>query len=361
MTKKRKIIIFFIVICLCCFNLSMLIGCSSDDTNFDFNIPETSADAFAYQINDNEVYITGLTKYGRELKELHIPEKIEGKHVVGLKNTELNSSSFDFSDLDETSFICNANTIVLPCTIKTISRYFFTKTTANAIKINGELGTIPNYSFRNANIKHVFVEEGVSEIGEGAFLGSDIETVSLPSSLRVIQDSAFKFCEKLNKVDISEGLEKIKSFAFSACYNLKVIVFPNSLRYIGSYVFSPYSYYEEMQIEKVVVGKSIETIENNAFQSCSVDLYCYSQKPPCGNLTGVKTYNILEENYEAWVNSGSVSSDKVKTFDPNNLDLTVAGGGCSSFNLLTWIGIFLGVAILISIAKEIYKKYKQKN
>ena len=329
MKKIFKNLLILIIASLSLFNFLFLGGCSENDSNFDFNIPETSAEAFAYQINDNEVYITGLTKYGRELRELHIPEKIEGKYVVGLKNTELNSSSFDFSDLDETSFICNANTIVLPCTIKTISKYFFTKTTANAIKINGELEIIPNYSFRNANIKHVFVGDGVFEIGEGAFLGSDIETVSLPSSLRVIQDSAFKFCEKLKKVDISEGLEKIESFAFSACYNLKVIIFPSSLRYIGSYAFSPYSYYEEMKIGKVVIGKSIETIESSAFQSCSVDLYCYSQKPPCGNLAGVKTYYILEENYETWVNSGSVTSDKVKIFDPNNVDFRLDGCGCS--------------------------------
>ncbi|MBR5439308.1 MAG: leucine-rich repeat domain-containing protein [Clostridia bacterium] len=353
---KNLLILMFAPLVL--FNSLFLGGCSENDSNFDFNIPETNAEAFYYQINDNEIYITGLTKYGRELKELHIPEQIEGKYVVGLKNAELNSSSFDFSDLDETSFICDVKTIVLPCTIKTISRYFFTKTTANAIKINGELGIIPNYSFRNANIKHVFVEDGVVEIGEGAFLGSDIETISLPSSLRVIQDSAFKFCEKLNRVDISEGLEKINSFAFSACYNLKVIVFPNSLKYIGAYVFSPYSYYEEMKIEKVVIGKSIETIDNSAFQSCSVVLYCYTQKPPCANLTGVKTYYVLEENYIEWVDSGKINSDKITVFDPDNIDLSTSASGCSpSFNYFTCLGIVFVVGIVLTIVKEIIKKY----
>ena len=354
----------FILVCLCWFNCFIFFGCSSQNSNYNFDIPETSEEAFAYQIIDDEVYIIGLTQYGKDLKNIHIPAQIEGKNVVGLRNTENLSQPdlFDFSYKDKSSFSCKVNTIILPSTIRTISAYFFTKTTANAIKINGELQVVPSYAFRKANIKEVFFSEGVVEIGEGAFAISSVERVFFPQSLKTIQSNAFINCDKLKHINFSEGLETIGRSAFQGCTEIEKLQFPNSLKHIGAFSFCPHTAHESMDIETITFGENLESIGESAFSSCeklrtvelknvktiesgafyyclklnkviigeniefihkrafndcrSVNIYCYAKNPPCENLLGVRTYYVLEENYKNWINSGKVNSSDVKTFDP---------------------------------------------
>lgn len=68
----------------------------------------------------------------------------------------------------------------------------------------------------------VFVPEGVEDIGEGAFEGSDVIEVTLPEGLIKIGKRAFADCESLEKINFPSTLRIISDDAFSGCTSLDV-------------------------------------------------------------------------------------------------------------------------------------------
>lgn len=79
----------------------------------------------------------------------------------------------------------------------------------------------------------------VTKIGEDAFYENKvIETVSVPSSVKVMEAEAFRYCENLTKVTMAEGVQSIGSVQFYFCQKLKEINIPKSLTSIGSQCFT---------------------------------------------------------------------------------------------------------------------------
>ena len=73
----------------------------------------------------------------------------------------------------------------------------------------------------------VFVPEGVEDIGEGAFEGSDVIEVTLPEGLIKIGKRAFADCESLEKINFPSTLRIISDEAFSGCTSLDVDLLEN--------------------------------------------------------------------------------------------------------------------------------------
>ena len=110
-------------------------------------------------------------------------------------------------------------------------------------------------SFSNCEVSEVIVPDGVIYIGHYAFSYSSIETVSLPSSLEEIGESAFRDCYNLAQITLPEGLEYIGNSAFVNCGKLESIRIPASVKSIGYYAFDCNYYYYGV--------KSIEVDEGN--------------------------------------------------------------------------------------------------
>jgi len=72
-------------------------------------------------------------------------------------------------------------------------------------------GKLKKYS---GSEKNVVIPDGVVEIGERAFWDTGIETVQMPSSLRIIGQDAFSLCSQLRTIIVPESVEKIEPFAF---------------------------------------------------------------------------------------------------------------------------------------------------
>ena len=79
----------------------------------------------------------------------------------------------------------------------------------------------------------------VTEIGDMAFSSNnDIESVSIPATVRIIGKGAFSDCSRLKKVIISNGLTTIQDQAFANCSSLENIKLPSTLEYIGIAAFT---------------------------------------------------------------------------------------------------------------------------
>lgn len=72
---------------------------------------------------------------------------------------------------------------------------------------------------------------------EGAFAGTQLRTVILPSGLRSIPDNAFT-ASAVTEVQLPEGIRSIGESAFAHCPALERINFPASLTQMGEYAFA---------------------------------------------------------------------------------------------------------------------------
>ena len=95
-------------------------------------------------------------------------------------------------------------------------------------------------------IKHIVIENGVTTVGEAAFLRcyklesitipdstisigknafnqSGITFITIPDNVSYIGMSAFSYCSNLQQIDIPISVTTIGSSVFTACYNLKEI------------------------------------------------------------------------------------------------------------------------------------------
>lgn len=75
------------------------------------------------------------------------------------------------------------------------------------------------------------VPKGVRTIGEGAFLQSQLERVSLPASVRVIQKRAFLRNDALVDLQLNEGLNRIEANAIGCADTTPEL--PDSLKFVG--------------------------------------------------------------------------------------------------------------------------------
>ncbi|MBQ2627908.1 MAG: fibronectin type III domain-containing protein, partial [Eubacterium sp.] len=82
-------------------------------------------------------------------------------------------------------------------------------------------------------------------IGEYAFAHSNVRTVTLPDSIRVIEKSAFSG-SALETIEIGTGTEEIGDAAFSYCRSLKYAELPENLKHLGTGAFSHCSGLEYM-------------------------------------------------------------------------------------------------------------------
>ena len=268
--------------------------------------------------------------YTKDMKTLvKCPACVKGVYTIpeGVENIE--KEAFMYADVSG---------IVFPESLKTVGQKAFAYSalesvnvpgivgfdTASAfyrceklknVNISASLGEIGMYMFYGCSaLETVFMEEGITGIGVGAFSCSGVKTVYVPDSVKSIEADAFSDCNKLENVYLGNGLETIGNYAFQSCINLKSIHIPNSVTGIGSgaFQYSGLTYIEfpaELkyvnpkicrscrQLEYAVIPTKVETIGDKAFEHCDNMTEVYlplslktigeNAFTKCGNLTYV--------------------------------------------------------------------------
>ena len=124
--------------------------------------------------------------------------------------------------------------------------------------------SIPWSSYKG-DIKTVIIKEGVTSIGNSAFLGcSGLTSVTIPNSVTSIGSSAFSDCSGLTSITIGNSVTSIGEYAFSRCSGLTSVTIPNSVTSIGSHAFQYCS-----GLTSVIIGNSVTSIGDDAFYGCS--------------------------------------------------------------------------------------------
>lgn len=103
----------------------------------------------------------------------------------------------------------------------------------------------------------------VIQIGKGAFKMTGLYSITLPSSIRVIREEAFKDCD-LSEVNLGDGLISIEKNAFRYCERLKEIFIPSKVKEIGLCAF-----YYCINLQNLSGGAALESIGECAFKECT--------------------------------------------------------------------------------------------
>ena len=134
---------------------------------------------------------------------------------------------------------------------------------------------LPWYNQRDS-IKHIVIENGVTSIGDYAFISSAITSITIPASVTTIGIDAFYMCSKLESADMSNAtaLKEIKAYAFTDCSALEKVELPQSgvLETIGDYAFGTVINSEPERAPKITeirIPNSVKRIEQGAFVHCT--------------------------------------------------------------------------------------------
>lgn len=198
---------------------------------------------------------TGLTYIG----------KLVFEDCFGLQFSTYNGSKY-FGD-DNNPYLILMSQAISDASIHSSTKFIY----SYSINYAGESLVIPKnvvqicaYANVSFGLKNISFENNsvLSVIGAYAFNNSNIESISLPSSLKIIEEEAFSDCEALSNVIFAEeGVNlTINDRAFKNCVALEKVFIPN---YVST------------------ISASIQA-SNSPFYGCSSDLilYCeHNEKP----------------------------------------------------------------------------------
>ena len=118
--------------------------------------------------------------------------------------------------------------------------------------------SLPKYWFKSDNLYLC------TSIDRYAFEKSSIVSIVIPSTIRIIQEGAFKYCRELKELVMSVGVEVIRHEAFLGCSSLTSLSLPISIKEVECMAFA-----ECTSLEELVIPESIVELGRGAFFGCS--------------------------------------------------------------------------------------------
>ena len=222
-------------------------------------------DLHRYTTQQANVIIPGtLTDYG-----VSYPVKTIGKYSLYLGGriydlTDKYSMFYNFKlgyvgDKNEKEIfppLTNVQTAIIPENIEEIYYMFHGASELKSVQLPQTLRLIGSKTFEDCkNLKEINLPSQIDSIGPYAFSGCHaLTSINLPQSLKVVSYSCFQTCKNLTSVNLPSQLEIISGGAFKYCVKLEKIVIPATTKYICP----------------------------TAFENCYAlnDIYCLGQTPP---------------------------------------------------------------------------------
>lgn len=213
-------------------------------------------------------------QFSRELEEIGGFAFNQCKAATGdllLPNNIRVISAFAFQDCGFTG------RLVLPENLETLGERAFSNAGVfqGGLIIPEKLSYIPTYAFYNCNfsgaldlgnvqstgqsafsrnsfVGELIIPEGTVEIAYDAFDSNRFTSIVFPSSLRIINYSAFGNCSRLTEpIFFPEGLRTIHERAFDGCSSIPAIYLPSTLQTIGKNAFRSCYYISSMACNSI--------------------------------------------------------------------------------------------------------------
>lgn len=122
-----------------------------------------------------------------------------------------------------------------------------------------------NAFFGCIGLKNINIPSTIIKIEDSAFGEcSNLETIIIPNSVKVIEKHAFYKCVALKSITLPIGLASIEYGTFSDCKNLTDVIIPDSVTNIGYGAF-----WSCASLKSIKIPNSVTRIDDKAFSYCS--------------------------------------------------------------------------------------------
>ncbi len=322
----------------------------------------------------------GVKKIGKDafkdctvLEEIYIPNAVteigesafEG--CIALREIDLTGTSAKIGK-NAFAYCTSLASILLPTSVEEIPEGMARGSSlAEGIEFPATVTKIGDYAFAYSGLEDYTINEGVTKVGKGAFMGCDnMPSAYLPDSVRSVGRDAFADCSQLRTVDLpflgkspsnarngfsyvfgeyssvsvlslraqkkiagntfkagksnirglafGEGVTSIASSAFRAFTSLTEVILPTTLRSIGSNAFRDCS-----SLTGIVLPDTVKKMGTSAFRGCDglssvrfgealkeVPTDCFRD---CGRLSSVHlNENLRKIGSRAFYNCSSLRS-----------------------------------------------------
>ena len=147
-----------------------------------------------------------------------------------------------------------------------IGEYAFQGSAVTSVSMPESITSMWQYAFSGCqNLESVALPESLTTLGSYAFSSCKLlKTIKIPSGVTAIPERCFRACSSLESVTIPEGVTAIGDYAFGYC-NLNALTLPESLDKIGGYAFTG-----NKSLKSVNIPAKVKTIETQAFNSCGL-------------------------------------------------------------------------------------------
>ena len=123
--------------------------------------------------------------------------------------------------------------------------------------------TEPDWYAWNTKAEHIIINDGITEIGIGAFDGFvNLKTVTMADSVTRIGYGSFSSCISLRSIKLSANVTTIEREAFYHCAKLEHLTLPDTLKTLGS--FGSCS-----KLKEVIIPDSVSKTYESLFVGCT--------------------------------------------------------------------------------------------
>ena len=200
----------------------------------------------------------GLSNVSFRLLNLKYPELVEEEVL----STEVTDEDLAEGVKDEYGVLYSKDGKRLLKGNKTLTEYTVRKGTR--VICDGAFGAI--FAFWGCSfLTSLTLPSSLQSIGDSAFsYCSSLSSLTLPSSLQSIGDRAFDGCNSLTSLTLPSSLQSIGDYAFCDCNSLTSLTLPSSLQSIGDYAF-----YGCNSLTSLTLPSSLQSIGYRAFEDCN--------------------------------------------------------------------------------------------
>ena len=205
--------------------------------------------------------------------------------------TSLSAAAYDFESAGIYYNITGNNTVEVTYSDRDNNTYSGSISVPETVTNNGteySVTKIGEYAFQGSAVTSVSMPEGIISIDYNAFNGcQNLESVVLPESLTTLGNNAFQYCKSLRAVKIPSKVTTIPDQCFDGCSLLNSVTIPEGVTAIGDHAFGfcisnaltlPESlekigdcaFYNNGTLRSVNIPAKVKKIEERAFSLCGL-------------------------------------------------------------------------------------------
>lgn len=241
-------------------------------------------DIFTYTLKNGQATITSIDAAG--LKKIYIPEELNGNPVVAFYHgIRVNGASSPYElyipstvyDIQNPDNLGHASKIIVDENNEYYASdeygFLYDKSMETLLKCPSS-STVKDYTapsslkkidenaFKfNEKIETVVLPDGFREISIWAFYGAtSLRSINFPEGMTVIDQGAFCQCYSLQEVKLPSSLTTFKNSSLAECILLKEIAIPENVTVLDYYVIS-----DNPSLERVIIPDTVNTIRSGCF------------------------------------------------------------------------------------------------